>query len=214
MNGPLSNFLIQPNVVSKENCGYLIERINKSSKQPASIVDRPELMKGSVDKEVRDVHCADTSEILDELKDLLDNIVENIINPFYDFKVKDSEVPQLLHYKKGGHYKPHIDSEAPWKAPNGDILWKKCMDRDLSTILFLNDDFEGGDLVFPDLRIVIRPEPGLLLCFPSSAWYRHGVEPVISGDRYTMVTWMRVNGFPTQEEQEKMLIEKYKLSDK
>jgi predicted 2-oxoglutarate/Fe(II)-dependent dioxygenase YbiX len=79
----------------------------------------------------------------------------------------------------------------------------------LSTVLFLNDDFEGGCFTFPDLRVTIRPEPGLLVCFPSSRWYRHGVEPVISGHRYTLVTWMRVQGFETKEEQDRKIEEKY-----
>ena len=67
-------------------------------------------------------------------------------------------MPQLLIYKPGGHYKPHIDGESLWNSPDGPIF-KKSVDRDLSMI-FLNDggkDFEGGDLIFPDCGIRIRP---------------------------------------------------------
>jgi predicted 2-oxoglutarate/Fe(II)-dependent dioxygenase YbiX len=118
-------------------------------------------------------------------------------------------MPQLLYYEKGGHYKPHYDAEALWTNPDGTQIWKKSVDRDLSTVLFLNDDFEGGYFSFPDLRIKIKPEPGLLVCFPSSRYFKHCVEPVISGQRYTLVTWMRVQGFKTKEEQDREIEQKY-----
>ena len=85
------------------------------------------------------------------------------------------------------------------------------MDRDLSTVIFLNDDFEGGEFVFPELKVRIRPEPGLLIAFPSSEFYLHGVEPVISGTRYAMVNWMTVHGFPTKAEVDKQIAEKYDI---
>ena len=35
------------------------------------------------------------------------------------------------------------------------------------------------------------------------------VEPVTSGNRYAMVTWMRVLGMPTKEDQDKEIADKY-----
>ena len=118
-------------------------------------------------------------------------------------------MPQLLVYNPGGHYQSHYDAVAKWKCPDGNIIWKKSIDRDVSTVLFLNDDFEGGNFIFPDLRVTIRPEPGLLVAFPSSQFFAHKVEPVISGTRYTMVNWMTVQGFKTKAEQDKELEAKY-----
>ena len=86
------------------------------------------------------------------------------------------------------------------------------MDRDISIIFFLNDEFEGGDLVFPELRIRIKPEPGMLVCFPSNHHYLHGVEPVTKGHRYSIVTWATVKGFLSMEEQNKQLSGKYGIS--
>ena len=131
--------------------------------------------------------------------------------PFYDFKIRDSEIPQFLYYTEGGHYKPHYDGEAMWTNPDGTKQWKKSIDRDISTVLFLNDDFEGGEFVFPAYRIRIKPEPGLLIAFPSTHHYLHGVEPVKSGERVVSVCWMRVEGVPTKEEQDAEIAEKYNI---
>jgi hypothetical protein len=34
--------------------------------------------------------------------------------------------------------------------------------------VYLNADFTGGELVFPDVDVVIIPKPGLLVGFPSN----------------------------------------------
>ncbi len=40
---------------------------------------------------------------------------------------------------------------------------------------YLNDDFTGGELVFPDLDIAIAPRPGLLVGFASNHEFVHAV---------------------------------------
>ena len=215
MNGILSNVLIQPKVLTPDAIDFLIDHAKKSHKEQMGVFDGEKANQGiedhpsKIDLEARNVKCADIQSIVPEIKDLYSDIVKNIINPFYEFNINDSEMPQLLVYEPGGHYKAHFDAVAKWKNPDGTMIWKKSIDRDLSTVLFLNDDFEGGDFVFPDLRVRIRPEPGLLVCFPSSQFYLHKVEPVISGTRYTMVNWMTVVGFKTKAEQDKEIEDKY-----
>lgn len=214
MNDLLSNVLIQPKVITRENCEWLVNYAKRAHQDQMGVFDTEKTnetqeTQSKIDTKSRDVKCADIEPILTQVQDLLQNAITHIINPFYEFEIRDSEMPQLLCYEPGGHYKPHIDAEGQWKNPDGSIIWKKTIDRDLSTVLFLNDDFEGGYFSFPDLRIKIKPEPGLLVCFPSSRYFRHQVEPVISGNRYALVTWMRVQGFKTKEEQDKEIEEKY-----
>jgi predicted 2-oxoglutarate/Fe(II)-dependent dioxygenase YbiX len=214
MNDLLSNVLIQPKVITKDGIDFLLNHMKNSHQEQMGVFDpdatnETQERQSKIDLTARNVKCADLLPVFPQVKELLDNVVENVINPFYGFKVRDSEEPQLLCYEPGGHYKPHVDAEGLWTNPDGTQVYKKTIDRDLSTVLFLNDDFEGGCFTFPDLRVTIRPEPGLLICFPSSRWYRHGVEPVISGHRYTLVTWMRVQGFETKEEQDRKIEEKY-----
>ena len=212
----LGNILIQPKVVTKEGCKYLTEYTKNAPRDKMGVYDSEKSNetredRSKIDPKVRDVECADISPILPEVKGLYDDIVTNIINPFYDFKIRDSEIPQFLYYTEGGHYKPHYDGEAMWTNPDGTKQLKKSIDRDISTVLFLNDDFEGGEFVFPAYRIRIKPEPGLLIAFPSTHHYLHGVEPVKSGERVVSVCWMRVEGVPTKEEQDAEIAEKYNI---
>lgn len=215
MNEILSNVLIQPKVLTPDAINFLIDFAKKSHKEQMGVFDGEKANTGiedhpsKIDLNQRDVKAADISPIINQVHELYHEMVHNVINPFYKFKIKDSEMPQLLVYEPGGHYKPHYDAVARWKNPDGTVLWKKSIDRDLSTVLFLNDDFEGGDFVFPDLRVRIRPEPGLLICFPSSQFYLHQVEPVTTGTRFSFVNWMTVQGFKTKEEIDKEIEDKY-----
>ena len=212
----LGNILIQRNVVTKEGCKYLADYVKNSPKDRMGVYDAEKSNNSrkhehKIDSKIRDVLCADIVPIFHEVKDLYDDIVKNVINPFYQFKIKDSEIPQFLYYTQGGHYKPHYDGEALWTNPDGTEQWKKSIDRDISTVLFLNDDFEGGEFVFPAWNISIKPEPGLFIAFPSTHHYLHGVQPVTSGERVASVCWMRVEGVPTKEDQDREISEKYNI---
>jgi predicted 2-oxoglutarate/Fe(II)-dependent dioxygenase YbiX len=216
-NNLLTNILIAPNVISKEGVAFIIEHAKRQQKEDLSVFDPEQSNKSgntkfSVDKKVRDTQMIDLEDIASEIIDLYRNVVTNVINPFYEFEVKDSELPQLLHYGIDGHYMPHCDGESLWKPPgNEPLIWRKSTDRDLSTVLFLNDEFEGGDFVFPELKVRVRPEPGMLVCFPSTHEYLHGVEPVTKGTRYSIVNWMTVKGFPSMEEETNMINHKYNI---
>lgn len=216
IDNPLTNILIQSNVINSYGIQELVSHIQKSAGEDLSVFDPDESNKTGttqwkVDKKTRDTQIIPIGPLYPKLEDLLRNIVKNIINPFYNIEVSSSEIPQILSYGVGGHYLPHIDGEGIWVAPTGEQIWKKTTDRDLSIVLYLNDDFEGGDFIFPDLKIRVRPEPGMMICFPSTRFYRHGVEPVTKGKRYSIVTWATIKGVESMQHQNERLSFKYKV---
>ena len=220
MNKFLSNILIQRDVVSEKGITEIVSHIKNSSDViDLSVFDVEKSNKTKnthwkTDKDIRNTQTVPVEPIFPGLKELFFHSVKNIINPFYGIDVLESEIPQLLVFKPGGHYKPHVDGEALWNSPDGPI-WKKSVDRDLSVIFFLNDggkDFEGGDLVFPDCGIRIRPEKGMMICFPSNRFYVHGVEPVTKGTRYSIVSWMTIRGFPSLEAVNRKISKKYGIN--
>lgn len=52
--------------------------------------------------------------------------------------------------------------------------------------LFLTDDYDGGELVFEDLDVRIKPGPGDLVIFPGFL-IKHGVREVKAGKRMNVV---------------------------
>lgn len=214
IDNPLTNILIRPNVISPEGIKEMVDHIKRSPSEDLSVFDAETTNKTGevswqVDKKTRDTQIVPMGNLFPKIESLLRDAVKEIVNPFYGVQVKSSEIPQILSYGVGGHYKPHIDGESIWVTPKGEHIWKKSTDRDLSFVFYLNNDFEGGDFIFPDHRIRIRPEPGMMVCFPSSHHYMHGVEPVTKGRRYSIVCWATVKGIPSMEEVNRQISEKY-----
>jgi hypothetical protein len=57
---------------------------------------------------------------------------------------------------------------------------------DYNSLLYLNNDFGGGEFITKNL--IIKPEPGMLTFFDGSKIY-HGVNEVESKHRYTLIFW-------------------------
>lgn len=217
IENPLSYILIKPDVINVQGIEEIVRHIEFSSKTDLSVFDAHKSnetggKEWKVDKEVRNTQHIEMGQIAPKIIELMRNIVREIINPFYDVEISESEIPQILSYGIGGHYCPHIDGESLWQTPDGELIWKKSTERDLSIVLYLNDDFEGGDFIFPDLKVRVRPEPGMMICFPSNHHYRHGVDPVTKGNRYSIVCWAKVKGFPTMDDQNRELSQKYGIA--
>lgn len=60
----------------------------------------------------------------------------------------------------------------------------------LSSVGYINDDYEGGELHFDKLGLTFKPKAGDLYLFPSSYIYSHAAMPVKSGTKYSIVTML------------------------
>jgi predicted 2-oxoglutarate/Fe(II)-dependent dioxygenase YbiX len=94
-----------------------------------------------------------------------------------EHKIIDCEGYTLLKYSGGQHYDAHYDGGGESK-------------RSLSAILYLNSDYEGGELEFVNFNIKIKPGAGMLLLFPANYAYRHIAHPVTSGTKYAVVAFL------------------------
>lgn len=93
---------------------------------------------------------------------------------------------------------PHADNIHPNGMPNG------TAHRSFSSILYLNDTYEGGETYFPGHGIRIAPQPGTLVLFGAGCDYVHGVTKVRSGLRYTYAGWFTHD--PNWEDAEARLV--------
>lgn len=86
---------------------------------------------------------------------------------------------QLVRWRRGDSQEAHADCEEPDGRPN-QFPW-----RAFASIIYLNDEFEGGRIHFPKLGLEPDIKPRMLAFFPSTADYLHGVTPVTAGLRFT-----------------------------
>nr|XP_006641935.1 PREDICTED: prolyl 3-hydroxylase 1 [Lepisosteus oculatus] len=82
--------------------------------------------------------------------------------------------------------------------------------RDYSAILYLNDDFEGGDFIFTQLdaktvTAVVRPQCGRVVGFGAGKENPHGVRAVTRGQRCAVALWFTLD--PRHNEKERIQAE-------
>lgn len=116
------------------------------------------------------------SKRLYDALDAATNHYSNVIYPFAGRNIKSREYSiHLLRYEKGGYLPAHQDHGVS--------------SRVLSTVMYLNNDYDGGEICFPNSNIRMKPEPGSIIYFPSNYLYIHEVAPIINGTRYSMPHW-------------------------
>lgn len=64
----------------------------------------------------------------------------------------------------------------------------------ISNLIYLNDDYNGGELFFPHHNLKIKPEAGMLISFPGHWWNRHGILPA-SDTRFAMSVFFKIKNF-------------------
>jgi hypothetical protein len=123
---------------------------------------------------------AKNPEVRQSIDDRLYQIANKAINEynsrFPDAVIERDSGYELLRYNEGQFYKKHTDHFA--QAP-----------RTVSCSFALNDDYEGGAWSFWGGKMIVRPNIGSLLMFPSTFLYPHEIIPVTKGTRYSIITW-------------------------
>ena len=131
--------------------------------------------------------CMDEIWFLQDHKfyDVLKNFVlkglENYSKQHPKFVVTHHTNFRLNKYSKGGFMSKHCDNihhshGQQYGYPH------------VSVLLFLNDDYEGGEFVVADETYVTKK--GSSLIFPSNFMFPHEVKPITNGTRWSVITWM------------------------
>jgi hypothetical protein len=124
--------------------------------------------------------------ILDKVDPQISIVIENMVNrfkldvdEFFEVDAKPTS-PAIVRWMAGYRQDPHADKQLQNGEPN-DFPW-----YDLAGLFYLNDDYEGGELYFPNQGIEFKPKPGAAYFFPGDVGYSHGVREITSGIRYVI----------------------------
>ena len=122
----------------------------------------------------------DLGEIYTEYITPVREAVHDHYSQLYNIKLEFEEATNFVKYTKGQHFDLHPDHGFSYCAVTSTIGW-------------LNDDYEGGELIIPNMDIKFTPEAGDLMVFPSNYPYVHQSLPVESGVKYSAVTMYDYN---------------------
>lgn len=119
--------------------------------------------------------------------------IKNIVSSITKLPIEHQEIPNVVKYKVGGHYKTHHDYFDPENFPN---LLKRG-NRKYTCLFYLNTNFEGGETYFPHYNIKVGPTIGSLLVWDNllpngrgNIQSEHSGLPVIKGEKFILVIWV------------------------
>lgn len=184
--------LVLEGFVPVADCQALCAIADRSLPTPLSVI-APSAQGTEVEKvrtAARVCSRAHHETIRQALEPLFDRVFREVVPAHFATAIEWFERPQLLCYPAGGEYRQHADSEIYDQARGA---WVRVADRDYSAILYLNEDFEGGQLQFPALDFLLRPRTGLLVAFPADHRFCHAALPT-DAPRFAAVSWAAARG--------------------
>lgn len=128
-----------------------------------------------------------------EIVDMILSIISRLkpeVDKFFNVDASPTS-PAMVRWLPGQLQMPHADKELHVGDDAGkpnDFPW-----YDLATIIYINDDYEGGELYFPNQDIQFKPKKGAVYFFPGDKNYVHGVTVLESGIRYTCPFFWTIN---------------------
>lgn len=103
----------------------------------------------------------------------------------FDAGLTQDEGYAVLRYRSGGYYKRHIDYSSHSGPNHNPII------RAVTSLIYLNDDYEGGEVYFNRQEVKIKPTAGGIIFFPSIYTHPHTSMDIKSGTKYCIVTWWK-----------------------
>ena len=130
--------------------------------------------------------------------DLILEILRAKIAAVTEMRVDAMEVPTVLHYPVGQEFLPHFDITLNPDSPDyEERLAKGDRQRVMTFLLYLNDDYEGGETEFPVIGGRWKGRKGEGLFFwnvrPGGALDErtlHAGTPVSRGEKWVLSQWI------------------------
>ncbi|HEX8481709.1 MAG TPA: 2OG-Fe(II) oxygenase [Allosphingosinicella sp.] len=174
--------------MTEAECAWLREA-GEPALQPSAVVDPR-----SGRMVPHPVRSSDAAAFGVHSEDLVVNALNRRIAAVSGTRLGQGEPLQLLRYRPGGEYKPHMDALPA--EPNQRIL---------TALVYLSDDYEGGETSFPSAGLSYRGRTGDALIFrnvrsdgSADPLTLHAGLPVTKGVKYLASRWIRVAPFAYQ----------------
>jgi Rps23 Pro-64 3,4-dihydroxylase Tpa1-like proline 4-hydroxylase len=134
-----------------------------------------------VDCKISTTHLEHLPPQFEGLRSIYDDTVAGLkqcmshYQSMYNITMDYMEAINYVRYKPGQHFAVHSDSGFSYNCT-------------VSSVMYLNDEYEGGELWFPFLDLTYKPKAGDIVIFPSTYIYAHASKPITSGVKYSAVT--------------------------
>ena len=177
---------LYPGLFSQAECKYLAV-LGAPWLEKAAILDLAG--EGRLDERVRDAHCCSIPHLAE---DLVVQAVNRCIATATGTRASWGEPLNILKYVPGQQYRAHHDGTG---TDNVSV-------RALTALIWLNDQFEGGETDFPKINVRVRGGVGDMLVFRNvrdngdfDERMIHAGLPVTEGVKWMASRWIRTENY-------------------
>lgn len=118
---------------------------------------------------------------------------------YWGVGIQSYEAFNFVKYEGAGtHFKIHADHGPTYVTT-------------VSIVVYLNDDYVGGELWFPRFNLTLKPELGDIVVFPSTYIYEHASQDMLSGTKYSVVIMSDYNDRDGVNQRVSQVITNYEL---
>ncbi|GJL93919.1 MAG: hypothetical protein DHS20C05_03240 [Hyphococcus sp.] len=193
-NAAPAGLLIVQNFLTSDQCAQIMQECKAWKGESGKVLssgDEGDIVSHEVDS--RKVESISTEGFRINIEDLMRKAFTDFVSPHFEQPLAWCEKPVILRYPEGGEYYPHADAYN-WNPD--EKAWRRVTNRDYSLLIYLNEDYEGGQLEFKYLNYRIAPLQGLLVAFPSDWRYAHAALPVKRGKKHSIVSFAAAKETP------------------
>lgn len=170
-------------LLSADECAYLIEVAEPHL--------RPSLVGDGAGQEVRRrVRTSDDMTIAWLMEDPATHALNRRLAALSGTDPEQAEALLVLCYRPGQEYRPHVDWDG---GENGRIM---------TALVYLNDDYEGGETLFVKTGLKVKGRRGDVLIFRSTTadgafdpLSEHAGLPVANGTKYLASRWIHARRY-------------------
>lgn len=180
------------NYISKSTAKFITEFFDKNLKDTSSfqIKGGPEIgpEKGYLFKYGNHIIDYTGNDQEDLASDILTMICNSMTQTISDFLNKQMDIKTMFYgvMLEGSENKLHTDN---YGNINDESSLRLNSKDDWSGLLYLNNEYEGGILEFPNEEFSIKPNTGTFIFFQGSHDLPHSVSKVLEGKRNTVVSF-------------------------
>lgn len=187
---------VYPNSLSDIECNEIIEEYSAPEWNKSKVIEKGisetrtswNIHLSSPD--VKQKNLEKRSQIDNKIYTIFAKNLASYIETFPRFTCNADTGYDLLRYKTGNQFKEHTDDPTRISVnTDGTIDRSSLVKRQISGIILLTDNYEGGELLFFGGTYKPKLKKGSCLLFPSNLMFPHKVSPVLKGTRYSIVTW-------------------------
>jgi len=167
-------------VISEQNCHTLMnaEFDYKPSKYATHESESP---RSKERVKMDDAWIAETNEHYNIIKPSFEWLINQYQKEYKNCIIKNTTPFRINRYSVGGFMSEHCDNI---HHSHGQTYGYP----QLSALLFLNDDYEGGEFLVNNLSYPKKKGSGII--FPSNFMFPHQVTEIMEGARWSIVTWL------------------------